>query len=88
MLKLIITKFWPVLIPLIIYLIFKFFILPNIKDNKDKRKAQALYIYIIATIFSLILSIIIFFINDSAVKTRYYEPAKIINNKIQPAIIE
>ena len=89
MLKLIITKFWPVLIPVVIYIIWQFFILPNIKTKKEKKQANALYLLAISTITALIISLLLFFFsenNNNAQKK--YTPAHIEGDKIIPAKIK
>jgi hypothetical protein len=88
MLKLIISKFWPVLIPIIIFLIWQFFILPKIKTNKDKKALMAKYLLTVSILIILISSLLLFFLKESANKTRYYQPAKIEGGKIKPAILK
>jgi hypothetical protein len=86
MLKLIITKFWPVLIPFILYIIWKYIILTKIKNHHKYNIVS--FLLILSILLSLIGSILWFFNKETQVKTRYYVPAKIIDGKIKPAIIK
>ena len=88
MLKLIISKFWPVLIPILIFLIWQFFILPRVKTNKDRKALMAKYLLTISILIILIISLLLFFLKESAHKTRYYQPATIEDGKIKPAILK
>ena len=88
MLRLILTKFWPVLIPIAIYLIWRFFIFNRLKGKHEEKKLKALYLLLISTLLSLIISILIFFFSESKEKTRHYTPAKIVGDKIQPATVK
>mgnify|MGYP003331539577 CR=1 FL=1 len=87
MIKLIITKFWPVFIPIIIFIIWQFFILPRIKTKKEYKQLMASYILVVSSIIALILSLLLFFFSENK-KTRFYTPATIIGDEIKPAIVE
>ena len=52
MLKLIITKFWPALIAIAIFIIWKFVFLPRIKKHPRQKKIS--FILIITILLSLI----------------------------------
>lgn len=84
MLKLIILKFWPALIPFLLYIIWRYIILSKIKNHHKYNIVS--FLLILSILLSLIASILWFFATESRVKTRYYVPAEIIDGKIKPAI--
>ena len=86
MFRLIITKFWPALIPLLIYIIWRFFIFPKIaNDKQNKTKVKAFSYWLISTLIMLILSIMLFLFSESSQKYHNYKPAEIIDGKLKPA---
>ena len=73
----------PALIAIAIFIIWKFVILPRIKQHPQQRKVS--FILIITILLSLIMSLLMFFFSENRKKTRYYVPAQIIDGEIKPA---
>ncbi len=88
MLKLIITKFWPVLVVITIYIICYIFILKQQKNRSKAKKIANFYYLIIAIIIAAIISIFLFFWSNTQSNTRYYIPAESKNGEIIPAKIK
>mgnify|MGYP006452490103 CR=1 FL=1 len=88
MLRLLLMKLWPVFIPIIIYIIWHFFIMPNLKTKQAHLKARAIYLTIIATIFAGIFSLLLFFYSETKNPATTYQPASLNGEKINPAILK
>jgi hypothetical protein len=89
MLKLIITKFWPILIPVTIYILWHIFIFKRVKDKDEAKRKLAYYYLTVGGLCATIISILLIFYTESGQQGRYdYVPAKTINGKIIPAQIK
>jgi hypothetical protein len=87
MFRIIITKLWPALIPIGIFLIWKIINKKYFKHlNFDQKRER--FILLLGILISLIFSLLLFAFSESRNASKIYVPAKIENGKIKPAIIK